>query len=408
MSAGRAPESMGLTGVNVFAPAKINLFLHAGEKRPDGYHALESLIAFAEVADRIQIEAAAEFSLSVSGPFEAVLPKTEDNIVLRAARALGHRAGVERGAAIRLEKNLPVAAGIGGGSADAAAVLRGLKLLWQLDQLDLFPLAAELGSDVPACLLSRPCWVEGRGEIITALPPLPRLSTVLVNPGVALSTAAVFAALNMRSGTGAIQPAKALESLWDVIGYLGDAGNDLEAPACQLAPVIQEVLSAFDREPGCALAAMSGSGSTCFAFFHEHDFARGAAEQVSRIIRIGGFHYAACWSGCRSRRTNALINAINHESSDIGQCRFDGAVRAGVQRILRGARIAARTVDSFGKRSPALQEFYRVRKSAFVLNAEFDRFAPESAFVIARARERQDDRQGHFRLPENRHQPIYP
>jgi 4-diphosphocytidyl-2-C-methyl-D-erythritol kinase len=219
--------------------------------------------------------------LAVSGPFAAALPKTEDNLVLRAARALGQRAGVQHGAAIRLEKNLPVAAGIGGGSADAAAILRGLKLLWRLDRFDLLPLAIELGSDVPACLLSRACWVEGRGEAITALPPLPKLSTVLVNPGVALSTAAVFAALNARSGTGAVRPAKALETLWDVIGYLGDAGNDLEAPACQLAPVIQEVLSAFDREPGCALAAMSGSGSTCFAFFHEHDFARGAAERIA-------------------------------------------------------------------------------------------------------------------------------
>ena len=280
MSAGRVPESTQLTGVRVFAPAKINLFLHVGEKRPDGYHALESLIAFTEIADRIQIESAPEFSFALGGPFAAALPKTDDNLALKAARALGFRAG-KQGAAIRLEKNLPVAAGIGGGSADAAAVLRGLKLLWRLDRLDLFPLAAELGSDVPACLLSRPCWVEGRGEVITALPPLPRLSTVLVNPGVALSTAAVFAALNARSGTGAVRPAQALESLWDVIGYLGDAGNDLEAPACQLAPVIQEVLSAFDREPGCALAAMSGSGSTCFAFFHEQDFARGAAERIA-------------------------------------------------------------------------------------------------------------------------------
>jgi 4-diphosphocytidyl-2-C-methyl-D-erythritol kinase len=281
MSAGRSPESTRVTGVRVFAPAKLNLFLHVGERRPDGYHALESLIAFAEVADRIQIAAAPEFSLSVSGPFAAALPETGDNLVLKAARVLGRRAGVQHGAAIQLEKNLPVAAGIGGGSADAAAVLRGLKRLWRLDQLDLFPLAAELGSDLPACLLSRPCWVEGRGEIVTALPPLPRLSTVLVNPGAALSTAAVFAALNARSGTGAVRPAQALESLWDVIGYLGDAGNDLEAPACQLAPVIQEVLSAFDREPGCALAAMSGSGSTCFAFFHEHDFARGAGERIA-------------------------------------------------------------------------------------------------------------------------------
>jgi 4-diphosphocytidyl-2-C-methyl-D-erythritol kinase len=281
MSAGPAPERRRAAGVRVFAPAKINLFLHVGEKRPDSYHALQSLIAFAEVGDRIQITAAPEYSLSATGPFAAALPPGDDNLVLRAARALSRRAGVREGAAIRLEKNLPVAAGIGGGSADAAAVLRGLQMFWQLEEFDLFSLAAELGSDVPVCLLSRPCWVEGRGEILTPQPPLPRLATVLVNPGIALSTAAVFAALNARSGTGALQPPRALENLWDVIGYLGDAGNDLEAPACQIAPVIQEVLNAFDREPGCALAAMSGSGSTCFAFFHEHDFARGAAERIA-------------------------------------------------------------------------------------------------------------------------------
>ena len=281
MSAGHAPESQRAARVRVFAPAKINLFLHVGERRSDGYHALQSLIAFADAGDRIQIKAAPEFSLSISGPFAAALSRGDDNLALKAAHALSRSAGVHQGAAIGLEKNLPVAGGIGGGSADAAAVLRGLQLLWGLDQFDLFPLAAELGSDVPVCLLSRSCWVEGRGEILTPLPPLPRLATVLVNPRVALSTAAVFAALNARSGTGAVRPARALENLWDVIGYLGDAGNDLEAPACQLAPAIQEVLNAFDREPGCALAAMSGSGSTCFAFFHEHDFARGAAERIA-------------------------------------------------------------------------------------------------------------------------------
>jgi 4-diphosphocytidyl-2-C-methyl-D-erythritol kinase len=268
-------------GVCVIAPAKINLFLHAGEKRPDGYHNLESLIAFAEVADRIEVIPSGEFSLRVTGSFASALPQSDSNLALKAARELGRRAGVQSGISISLEKNLPVAAGIGGGSADAAAVLRGLKLLWDLGSFDLLPLARDLGSDVPVCLLSRPCWVEGRGEILTELPPLPRLSMVLVNPGVALPTSAVFDALNARSGVGRLQPPKAVESLWDLIDYLGDADNDLEAPACDLAPVIQHVLGALEQEPGCAIAAMSGSGSTCFGIFHEHEFAGGAAGRIA-------------------------------------------------------------------------------------------------------------------------------
>ena len=289
--------------VRVFAPAKINLFLHVGERRADGYHALESLIAFAEVSDRISIETASELSFSTTGPFSRVLPGAEDNLVLKAARALQRRTGTRKGAAITLEKNLPVAAGIGGGSADAAAALRGLNLLWELQTPveELVALAAELGSDVPVCLLSRPCWVEGRGEILTELPPLPRLSTVLVNPGIALPTAQVFDALNARTGTGAMHPPKTLDNLWDVIAYLGDAGNDLEAAACSIAPVIQDVLNAFDREPGCALTQMSGSGSTCFAFFHEDEFARGAAQRIAQdrpdwwvaLTRIAGFEAGA-------------------------------------------------------------------------------------------------------------------
>jgi 4-diphosphocytidyl-2-C-methyl-D-erythritol kinase len=270
--------------VRVSAPAKVNLFLHVGETRPDGFHALESLIAFTEVSDQIDISPAVGISLSPVGPFARALPRNDDNLALKAALALQRASGMQAGAAIRLEKNLPVASGIGGGSADAAAVLRGLDLLWGLacPQSDLLALAAELGSDVPACLLSRPCLAAGRGEILTGLPPLPRLSTVLVNPGVAISTATVFGSLNARTGVGKASPPGTLENLWDVIGYLGDAGNDLEAPACRLAPVIQEVLNAFDREPGCAMSAMSGSGSTCFAFFHEYDFARGAADRIAQ------------------------------------------------------------------------------------------------------------------------------
>ncbi len=270
--------------IRIVAPAKINLFLHVGERRPDGFHDLQSLIGFTEAGDQLVISPAAELSLTVTGPFARALPASDNNLVLKAARALQQQSRRTDGAAIVLTKNLPVASGIGGGSADAAAALRGLDRLWGLNssQQQLLKLAAELGSDVPVCLLSKTCWVEGRGEILSQLPSLPRMPAVLVNPGVAVSTPAVFGMLNARSGTGRNKPAKALESLWDVIGYLGDAGNDLEAPACELAPVIQDVLNAFDREPGCALAAMSGSGATCFALFHDPDFARGAASRIAQ------------------------------------------------------------------------------------------------------------------------------
>lgn len=269
--------------IRVAAPAKINLFLHVGECRTDGFHDLQSLIGFIEAGDELEISPSAELSLAVTGPFARSLPASGDNLVLKAARALRQHSHWTEGAAIVLTKNLPVASGIGGGSADAAAALRGLDRLWDLNspQEQLLKLAAEIGSDVPVCLLSKTCWVEGRGEQLSQLPPLPRMSVVLVNPGVAVSTPAVFGLLNARSGTERSKPTKALESLWDVIGYLGDAGNDLEAPACQLAPIIQEVLNAFDREPGCALAAMSGSGATCFALFHDPDFARGAASRIA-------------------------------------------------------------------------------------------------------------------------------
>jgi 4-diphosphocytidyl-2-C-methyl-D-erythritol kinase len=185
---------------------------------------------------------------------------------------------------ITLEKNLPVAAGLGGGSADAAAALRGLNAFWNLglSESALLELAAMLGSDVPACLLSRPCWMEGRGERVHEVPALPNFPLVLVNPGVMVPTGPIFANLNARTGVGAMQPPGALQSVWDLVGYLADAANDLEAPACRFAPLIEEVLSAIDREPGCVLAQMSGSGATCFGLFEQEQFALGAAERMAQ------------------------------------------------------------------------------------------------------------------------------
>lgn len=266
--------------LRVRAPAKVNLFLHVGERRLDGYHDLQSLVAFTEACDILHLSTSDELNLETSGRFARSLP-AQDNLALRAAHALA----AERGAEIILEKNLPVAAGLGGGSADAAAALRGLNALWNLkrDNADLLNLAAALGSDVPACVTSRTAWMEGRGERLTILPPLPPLDIVLVNPGVKVPTRDVFLALNMRSGIDMMTPPRSeICDVWDLVSYLADAGNDLEAPATVMFPSIDQVLAALEHEPGCVHAQMSGSGATCFGLFQEGPWAQGAAERLQQ------------------------------------------------------------------------------------------------------------------------------
>ena len=266
------------------APAKINLFLHVGDKRPDKFHELESLVVFSEFGDTLTFEDAADLALSVTGAFGRYVPPGEDNLIFRAARLLSDgKAGL--GAAMTLEKNIPVAAGVGGGSADAAAALRGLNALWGLGHSEnaLAALGAQLGSDVPACVLSRSCWMAGRGERIAEVPSLPRIAMVLVNPGIAVPTGPVFASLNARTGTGAIAPPqRPIESLWELVRYLDSSENDLEAPACAIAPIIDDVLGAIAHEPGCVMAQMSGSGATCFGLFDGEDYAKGAADRIAR------------------------------------------------------------------------------------------------------------------------------
>lgn len=276
-------------GVSVCAPAKINLFLHVGDRRDDGYHSLESLVVFTEAGDRIECFAAERLSLTVEGPFADAVPKGDDNLILRAASALaeasGHgAAGAEgMGARIHLEKNLPVAAGIGGGSADAAATLRALNLLWQLNMNDarLLAIAATLGSDVPACLMARPLWMSGRGEVVCPVPALPSLKLILINPRLPLETPQVFARLGNRTGLGAAPRAGSLATTSDLETFLFDTHNDLQAPAAALVPEIALIVRALQYSPSCRVARMSGSGPTCFGLFDWRNGALFAAEAIA-------------------------------------------------------------------------------------------------------------------------------
>jgi 4-diphosphocytidyl-2-C-methyl-D-erythritol kinase len=266
----------------VSAPAKINLCLHVGDRRADGFHDLESLVAFVDAGDVLRFERADALSLSIEGEFAEGLTVGEDNLVLKAARLLAARANVNFGAHIVLQKNIPVASGIGGGSADAAAALRGLVRSWNLDLApsELLSIAAELGSDVPVCLASQSAWIAGRGEKITPVPQFPHCRFLLVNPLVPVSTAAVFRRLDKRTGAGASRLDGSFRDPTSVAAYLQSTTNDLEAPAREIAPEIDEVLSAINESSNVLLSRMSGSGATCFGIFSDDDATRAAAAAI--------------------------------------------------------------------------------------------------------------------------------
>jgi 4-diphosphocytidyl-2-C-methyl-D-erythritol kinase len=267
------------------APAKINLFLHVGDKRADGFHPVQSLAVFTDVGDRLTIENAPSGSawVGVDGPFAKDLGDESDNLVLRAAMALYENGAPLKGAKLILTKNLPVASGIGGGSADAAAALRGLNQLWGLSKDDaaLRDIAAGLGSDIPACVLSQPCFMEGRGEILRPVESMPRVPMLLVNPGVPVPTKDAFAALQSRSGAEMALPRGRFTDTADLLRFLETTRNDLEEPARRIQPVIGDVLGAITALPGALLTRMSGSGATCFGFFADDDCCRRAAAMLT-------------------------------------------------------------------------------------------------------------------------------
>ncbi|MBI4922891.1 MAG: 4-(cytidine 5'-diphospho)-2-C-methyl-D-erythritol kinase [Devosia nanyangense] len=266
------------------APAKINLALHVTGRRADGYHSLEMLVAFAEVGDELEAAPARKDSLSITGPFAAALGNSEGNLVLRALAAFRARwpEALPDGLAITLRKNLPVAAGLGGGSADAAAALRLFATMSSeaIAFADLFALATTLGADVPMCLHSRPAEVRGIGEIVLPLKHFPACHVVLVNPLVPVVTAEAFRKLERRDNPGLPAIADPLMRPAQLGLWLGETRNDLEAPALAIAPIVGELIEHLAGVDGCILARMSGSGATVFGLFGSSNQAHQAAHDL--------------------------------------------------------------------------------------------------------------------------------
>jgi len=283
------------------APAKVNLFLHVGAPAADGYHPLCSLMVFADVGDRVSIELG-EGSLTASGPFAQGLGPEADNLIFRAVRAfvaeLGHPMAELK---MALDKQLPVASGLGGGSSDAGAALRLIRDVFapQVDDARLERVAASLGADGPACLWGHPVVAEGIGERLSRAPGLPALPAVLVNPGVPVSTPAVYRALDASRRFGDVtRPPMpdAFETPEEVAAWLARLGNDLETPAISVAPQVGTVLATLWDEPETLLARVSGSGGTCFALCADDIAAETLAERLEamaphwwvRRCRLGG------------------------------------------------------------------------------------------------------------------------
>ena len=276
-----------MTDIVRAAPAKLNLTLEVVGRRADGYHLLDSLIAFTDYGDTLAARAADALSLTLDGPFGRVLVgDPAENLVLKAARLLAAEAGVEPRARLTLTKRLPVASGIGGGSSDAAATLLALASLWRIDPGadDLARLALALGADVPVCLAARTARLEGIGERIAPAPSVPAAPIVLVNPGVGLPTPKVFQArrgdFSRGAGTDGVlaySPADAAALAEALRPYT----NDLTRPAVELLPVIGQVLERLAAADGCLIARMSGSGATCFALFPTDAAASAAADTIA-------------------------------------------------------------------------------------------------------------------------------
>lgn len=286
---------------STLAPAKVNLFLHVGAPAADGYHPLCSLMVFADVGDRVAIELG-EGRLTVSGPFARQLGSEADNLIFRAVRAFVDELGRPMAElSMSLDKQLPVASGLGGGSSDAGAVLRLIRAVFapQIDDARLESVAARIGADGPACLWARPVIAEGRGERLSPAPGLPVIDAVLVNPGAPVSTPEVYRRLDASGAFGETAPPpmpEAFESVQELAAWLARQRNDLEALAVAVAPEVGAVLETLREEPEALLARVSGSGGTCFALCADDIAAESLAERIEalapqwwvRRCRLGG------------------------------------------------------------------------------------------------------------------------
>lgn len=264
------------------AHAKINLALHVTGRRADGYHMIESLAVFTRFGDRVDIELTDSDGFFVSGRYASAVPLDDGNLVVKARDALRKQAGPRHTppVAIRLEKNLPVASGVGGGSSDAATVLRGLVETWRLDldDADLARVGLSLGADVPMCLMARPLIARGVGDELSAVPGFPALGLVLVNPGTAIATAEVFNALSDRDNEGLPPLPRGLD-FHSIRNWLEITRNDLEPAARAIQPAIGKALSVLNKA-GAGFARMSGSGATCFGLFETGNVAKRAAVDI--------------------------------------------------------------------------------------------------------------------------------
>ena len=266
------------------APAKINLYLHVLGRRSDGYHDLDSLIVFVDISDEIEVSPSNRLGLKLEGPFAHDLETTDwgRNLVIQAARALAETSEMNMSVALTLRKNLPVAAGLGGGSSDAAATLKALCRMWELVISDgeLHAIARDLGADVPACLDQSSVFVGGVGEDLSPAPELPEAWLVLVNPGLPLMTAEVFRQFDP-PGSDVARFEAAPRDVYAMATTLAARSNDLEAVAIGMVPQIARVIDALEENENCLLARMSGSGATCFGIFAEESAAKSAAVRIS-------------------------------------------------------------------------------------------------------------------------------
>ena len=281
-----------MPGLSDEGRAKVNLTLRVNGRRADGFHDLDSVVAFADCADQLTLSPGSDLNLTMSGPLAQACGDTSDNLVLKAARLLAERVPGMKTGSFSLDKVLPVAAGIGGGSADAAAALRLLAQLngLSLDDPRIVEVAKLTGADVPVCVQSRGCVMTGVGETLQPL-SLPKMPCVMVNPGVPVATKDVFAALGLRNGELLVGVTDVLlqdrwpdeqGSLEEWVEALAASSNDLERPAMRVQPVIGKVIAALNATNGAWLARMSGSGATCFAIYENTAEAGRAAEKLRR------------------------------------------------------------------------------------------------------------------------------